>query len=173
MAKVLRERSRSYRQHSDGQAGFLLALPAILWMLLFFVLPLIIVLNMSLLTTVRGGGERPYTTESYSDVFDGFYEVDEIQQGLDDLRASESFAESREIVGEIFQADNPYSRVVIRSIGIAFTTTIICLIVGYPLAYFIGTRHSSAARSFTLIFGHFAVLDQLLGKDVCMAGDVG
>ncbi|MEL7234804.1 MAG: ABC transporter permease, partial [Chloroflexota bacterium] len=41
-------------------------------------------------------------------------------------------------------------RVFLRSIRIALTSTVICLILGYPLGYYISTRKSQAMRSFAL-----------------------
>lgn len=103
------------RQLGKRTAGFLMAFPAIFWMVFFFLLPLIIVLIYSFLTPARGGGTLPLTTDAYTDVF-----------------------------------GNIYFRVVLRSIFIAFVTTVICLLVGYPLGFFISTRKSSMMRNLTL-----------------------
>lgn len=95
--------------------GFLLALPAILWLAIFFVLPLAIVLVVSFMTRGTGGGAiLPFTIEHYERVF------------------------------------NVFDVVFIRSVRIAFLTTVICLLVGYPLAFFIKTRQSSLLRQFAL-----------------------
>lgn len=95
--------------------GVLTALPAGLWLLLFFILPLVFVLVVSFLTRGRGGqGVLPFTLENYERVFDVFLGV--IQ----------------------------------RSLWVALLTTIICLIVGYPLAFFISTRKDPRMRSLTL-----------------------
>lgn len=96
-------------------SGFLLALPAILWLGLFFILPLIIVLIISFLSRGTGGAaELPFTFSHYDRVFTVFDSV---------LR---------------------------RSVWIAFLTTVICLIVGYPLAFFIKTRRTTLGRQFAL-----------------------
>ncbi len=100
-----RERSR----------GVLTALPAAIWLTIFFVLPLIIVLLVSFLTRGRGGiGDFPLTLANYERVFDVFIGV--IQ----------------------------------NSLWIALLTTIICLLVGYPLAFFISTRKDPRVSSFAL-----------------------
>lgn len=102
-------------QEGSKAGGFLLALPAILWLGLFFLLPLIIVLVFSFLT--RGAGNQPilpFTLDNYSRVFDTFWIV------------------------------------IWRSVSIAFVTTVICLIAGYPLAYFIVRRKSQFGKQFAL-----------------------
>jgi len=101
---------------TDSKAGgFLLALPAILWLGLFFLLPLVIVLVFSFLT--RGQGNQavlPFTFAQYSRVFDTFWVVMQ------------------------------------RSINVALITTVICLIAGYPLAYFIVRRKTNLGKQFAL-----------------------
>jgi len=96
--------------------GFFLALPATLWLLLFFLLPLVIVLVVSFMTRgPRGTLILPLTLEPYQDVF-----------------------------GPV------YFPVIVRSVWIAFLTTAVCLIVGYPLGFFISTRQSARMRNITL-----------------------
>lgn len=100
-------------QDARGKLGsFLLAVPAIVWLGLFFILPLIIVLIISFLTRGSGGSVAlPLTTAAYERVFDVF------------------------------------SPVLLRSIRIAAVTTVICLLVGFPMAYFIKTRKRAWVRS--------------------------
>lgn len=133
-----------------GLNGFWLAFPAIFWMIFFFILPVLIVLFMSFLTRTRSGGDLPLTFEPYVDVFGEFYELDEIQEGFEDFELAETNAERREVIGEIIEPDNPYSRTLVRSLWIATVSTVICLLIGYPLGFFISTRRSSAMRSITL-----------------------
>jgi spermidine/putrescine transport system permease protein len=100
----------------DGR-GFLLALPAIFWLGLFFVIPLFTIIVISFMT--RGGGgvaEMPLTTEHYERTFGVF------------------------------------SIVLIRSIRIATITTFICLLIGYPLAFFISTRKNRTFQNLCLFF---------------------
>lgn len=100
----------SFRNTQLG--GFLLALPAIFWLSIFFILPLVIVLVVSFMS--RGGAGvpmLPLTLEHYERSFDVF------------------------------------SPVLLRSMWIAVLTTVVCLVVGYPLAFFISTRRSAVVRS--------------------------
>lgn len=95
--------------------GVFLALPTILWLVIFFVLPLAVVLVFSFMSRGRGGvAIMPFTLEHYQRTFGVFFII--LQ----------------------------------RSIGLAALTTIVCLIVGYPLAFFISTRRRRIVQQITL-----------------------
>jgi len=94
------ERARSRR-------GFLLGLPAVLYLLVFFVIPLGIVVAYSFATRTRTG--RTELTDWNIDAYG---------------RLGESVVRA----------------VAFRSLWIAAVSTIICLVLAYPLAYFISTR---------------------------------
>jgi spermidine/putrescine transport system permease protein len=97
------------------QNGFLLALPAVLWLILFFLLPVFIVFIVSFLSRGRGGvGELPLTLANYERVI------------------------------------NVFGPILTDSVWIAFVTTVICLLVGYPLAFFISTRKDPRMRTLAL-----------------------
>lgn len=102
----------------EKKKGLLLAIPAILWLGFFFLLPLLIVLVISFLTRGRTEFIEPtFTLENYE---------------------------------AALRFNGPYFRVFMKSIGIALVTTAICLVAGYPLAFFISTRKSKAMQSFVL-----------------------
>ncbi len=91
------------RERSERRRGFLLALPSFAYMVLFFAVPLIIVLIYSFATRTSTG------STSLSD------------WNLDAYRK----------LGE------PIVRnVVVRSVILALVTTVICLVVAYPFAWF-------------------------------------
>ncbi|MDZ4769651.1 MAG: ABC transporter permease [Chloroflexota bacterium] len=91
--------------------GLLTALPGILWLGLFFFVPIVVVFGVSFLTRGRGGaGNLPFTFANYARVFDVF------------------------------------SGVILDSIWIALLNTIICLAIGYPLAFWIATRRTNWVR---------------------------
>jgi len=91
--------------------GVATALLAIVWLGLFFFLPLLIVFGVSFLTRGRSGlGTLPFTFANYTRVFDVF------------------------------------SGIILDSIGIAFVNTVICLVIGYPLAFWIATRKRQWVR---------------------------
>lgn len=82
--------------------------PGVFWLLLFFNVPLLIVLFISLVERGRAGGIRlppVYTLKNYADVFDPLY---------------------LGILG--------------HSLRIGLIVTGLCLLLGYPLAYFVAQR---------------------------------
>lgn len=83
-----------------------LVFPSLFWLVVFFLIPLLLVLAISFGQRGTYGGVRwDLTLENYTRFFDPLY-----------------------------------LRIFGRTIVIALTTTVICLLVGYPLAYFIATR---------------------------------
>ncbi len=96
--------------------GSWLAAPAWLWMVLFFVFPLLIVFAYSFLSKGDYGGvAAPVTAASYV-------------RFLDPL----------------------YLRILLRSMVMAGLTAMVCLAMGYPLAYYIAVR--GGRRKNTLLF---------------------
>src|SRR3972149_260052 len=129
------------RRHRQLRLGALLA-PGALWMLLFFNLPLIIVLFISLVARGRAGGIRlppVFTLESYRQFFDPLY------------------------LG-----------IFLHSLRIGVIVTVICVLLGYPLAFFITQRHPRWRDTLLLLvmipfWTNFLVrtyaLKQVLGAD--------
>jgi spermidine/putrescine transport system permease protein len=109
-------------RRKEKSRGFTLAFPAIFWMVFFFILPVFIVLAISFMTPIPSGagGQLPLTLQFYGDAFD------------------------------FFKQHPVYSTVIIRSIWISLLTTFVCLLLGYPLAFFISTRRNPAMRQITL-----------------------
>lgn len=101
----------------ESRVGFLLGLPALVYLLVFFVVPLGIVVAYSFATRSRTGSTelRDWNTRAYE------------RLGDDIVRT-----------------------VAIRSLWIALLTTVLCLLLAYPLAYFISTR-SPALRNALLV----------------------
>ncbi|MDL1901121.1 ABC transporter permease [Anaerolineae bacterium CFX9] len=103
------------RERTRGRA---LAVPAIIWLVFFFIAPLLIVAFISFLTRPASVAilyDFPFTLEAYSSAF-----------------------------------NNIYGSILWRSVVIAFVTTIICLLMGYPLAFYISTRKNKRVQSFAL-----------------------
>ncbi len=105
----------------------LLAMPGTLWILLFFFLPLLFILGISFLSRgTYGQVELPATIENYKRFF-GW--------GL-------------------FGFDPLYPRIIGRSLALGFLTTLLCLLAGLPLAFFIAglsPRFKSAALTLVII----------------------
>ena len=91
----------------ERRRGVLYALPAYLYLFVFFAVPFAIVVVYSFATRTRTGGTAlsGWNLDSYQ-------------------RLGEA------IVREVL----------VRSVGLAVLTTVICLVLAYPLAYFISTR---------------------------------
>lgn len=99
---------------SQGAQALALLLPALVWLGVFFVVPLFIVVGVSFASKVSGGG------------------VTWNNLNFDSYRA----------LGTNFagQFDPLYINIFIRSIWFALLTTVLCLLVGYPFAFFIARR---------------------------------
>ncbi len=103
----------NYREKVRGR---LLAVPALLWLTIFFLFPLLIIIFVSFLTLgPRSSVVFPLTLNNYRTIF-----------------------------------NNIYFPVILNSIWIALLTTIICLLAGYPLAFFISTRKSKQTQQLAL-----------------------
>jgi spermidine/putrescine transport system permease protein len=111
-----------YMKDRDRRQGIFLAMPAVVWLGIFFVLPVLIVFAISFMTpTLAGdGGQLPLTLNQYGDALD-FWKVRPI-----------------------------YSVIILRSVWISLLTTIVCLLMGYPLSFFIATRKNQYVRQFTM-----------------------
>lgn len=109
--------NRRRKPADERSRGGLLALPAAVWLGIFFVLPLLIVAVISFLSRGRAGVQytTPTTLENYADMLGGVY-----------------------------------FPVFTNSMVIAALTTVICLVVGYPLAFFIATRKNRLMQNLSL-----------------------
>jgi len=103
---------------SESRRGFLMALPAYAFLVVFFAIPLGIVFVFSFATRNRFGGTdlSGWNLEAYQKL------------------------------GEPIVRD-----ILFRSLWIAILTTLICLVIGYPFAYFLATRRP-ISRNLMLVF---------------------
>ena len=92
-----------------------LAVPATVWLVLFFLLPLVFVAVASFMSRGTGGAPvPPVTLDQYERTFTVF------------------------------------GPVIVRSVNVALVTTALCLLLGYPLAFFISRRRDPRVRLFLL-----------------------
>lgn len=94
-------------RRAEARRGFLLALPSYAYLVLFFAVPLAIVVMYSFATRNRFGGT---TLADWN--FDSYRKL----------------------------GDDLVRTIALRSLVFALLTTAVCLLFGYPLAYFIATR---------------------------------
>ena len=105
-------------ERNKRRRGLLMALPAYVYLILFFAMPLLIVVVYSFATRNRFGGTdlSGWNLEAYAKL------------------------------GEPIVRD-----ILFRSLWLAILTTVICLILAYPFAYFLATR-SPTVRNLMLVF---------------------
>lgn len=105
-------------ERNRRRQGFLMALPAYAYLIVFFAFPLIIVVVYSFATRNRFGGTdlSGWNVEAY------------------------------EKLGDPIVRD-----ILLRSLSLAIITTVICLLVAYPFAYFLATRRP-VVRNLMLVF---------------------
>ena len=102
---------------AEARRGFLMALPAYLYLILLFAVPLIIVSVYSFAARSRTG--QPELSNWNLDSY-------------------------RRLGSDLVQT------IAVRSLWLALITTVICLVLGYPFAYFIATRRA-AVRNILLV----------------------
>ncbi|MDI9347610.1 MAG: ABC transporter permease subunit [Methylacidiphilales bacterium] len=111
-----------------------ISLPMI-WGALFLLIPLIIVIKISLAKSVIG--RPPYTA---------LYEIVDSYRFILNLDFSNYFF----LLKDGLSTDNIYIQAYLNSLNIAFFSTILCLVIGYPIAYYIA-RSSLAKRNLLLM----------------------
>ncbi len=113
---------RWLRRHGFRGRGFVIAIPY-LWLLLFFVIPFVIVLKISFSETLLG--IPPYAP---------------LWQWVSD----QAVAIKLNLANFMFLfEDRLYYSAYLNSVKIAFFSTLLCLLIGYPMAY--GMARASAA----------------------------
>jgi spermidine/putrescine transport system permease protein len=112
------------RKRSGAQA-FGLLLPSLIFLGVFFVVPLFIVVAVSFATRSEYGGVQwsNFNLDSYKALFTNF-------------------------AGNF---DPLYINIFVRSIWFALLTTVLCLLVGYPFAYFIARRSEKRRAALLLL----------------------
>ena len=110
--------SSSSSGHAPWGSRLVILIPA-LWLALFFLVPFLIVLKISLSQTAVA--QPPYVP--VLDLASGW-------QGVRDFATALSSANYTLLV-----SDNLYVTSYLRSLGIAATSTLILLLIGYPIAY--------------------------------------
>lgn len=100
------ETARALRRRDRLRLNLLLQ-PGLLYLIVFFVLPLVVIVFYSFLTPGKTGSvQLPFTLQNYVDLF----------------------------------TERGYVNAYVRSIWIGVVTTLICLLIGYPLALYIVQR---------------------------------
>ena len=104
------------------------ATPAIVWLLLFFVLPFYVILSVAF-----GGLDQIFLTAT--PVYNPLHWT---------------FGPFREVVSGLVTTDTIYQVTFVRTLVYVGIATALCLLIGYPVAYFIA-RHAGRAKTFFLV----------------------
>ena len=95
----------------------LFLLPSVAWLIIFFVVPILLVLIFSFFERgIYGGVEYNFTTKNFLLIF-----------------------------------DNLYYKTIVRTFLVALLNASLCLLAGYPLAFYISTRSNSNLKNVLLI----------------------
>lgn len=120
MLKQLRE--------NKSMQGTLLALPTTIWLFVFLIIPLILTMVVSFGRRSADGGVI------YTFTFDNYVRLSGISTDCPD--------------GSATCFDPIYVQILLRSLSLAFNTTLIVILMAYPLAYFIARAHPKRRNTF-------------------------
>jgi spermidine/putrescine transport system permease protein len=102
----------------EAKRNFFLSLPALLVVSLFGAVPLLLIVVYSFLKAAPYGGVQwIFSTDAYL-----------------------NFLFQRDIFDDTLQFSSDFLMIYLRSLGFALITTVFCLCVGFPTAYFMATR---------------------------------
>ncbi|WP_237154938.1 ABC transporter permease [Oryzibacter oryziterrae] len=121
--------SLALREKAERRRSRLLTLPAVLVITIFGILPLLVIVAFSFMSPgAYGGVEPPFTLEAYV-----------------------SFLFSRDIFDDTLTFTPDYVLIYLRSLTFALGTTFVCLLLGFPTAYFMVTRPVESRKWWLLL----------------------
>lgn len=126
------------------------AVPYLVWMIVFILVPLVLIGVFAFTTTVKVDSEgNVLTTEEYDDyVSELIAEYDESGEDYDltEILADEGITEKTVFTLAHIMEVSKYSSVLINSAWLALIATAICLVIAYPLAYMISRMRESRQK---------------------------
>ncbi len=117
-------------RESKSWPGTLLASPAMLWMIVLLIIPLILIVITSF------GRRDPDGNVIYTFTLDNYIRLAGLETNCTD--------------GAATCFNSLYLEILARSVGLALATTILTIVLGYPLAYYVA--RAPARRRNTLLF---------------------
>ena len=142
MTSLLLKRIKNFR---PGQ-GLVVGVPYV-WLLLLFLIPFAIVLKISF-------AEQALAIPPYTPLYTVDGDMGRVNVALSYINYSDIF---RDFFGSLWQmfkggrGDNIYLLTYWLSIKTALTTTIICLLLGYPIAYYIARSEQKKQNALILV----------------------
>ncbi len=126
------------------------AVPYLVWMIVFILVPLVLIGVFAFTTKVQVDSEgNVLTTEEYDTyVSDLIAEYDEIGEDYDinEILANDDITEKTIFTLAHIMEVSKYSSVLINSAWLALIATAICLVIAYPLAYMISRMRESRQK---------------------------
>lgn len=127
----------------------ILAFPYLIWMAVFIIIPLILIAVFACTTTITvdADGNR-LSEEDVLNIREEYYEAygDEADTLLEDV-----ILEKKVFTWENLLGVSTYMPTLINSIWLALIATVICLLLGYPVAYIISRMHYSKQRMMVML----------------------
>ncbi len=127
----------------------ILAFPYFLWMAVFIIIPLILIAVFACTTTITVDADGNRLSEE---------DVLSIKEEYTEIYGEEAAAELEKVIFEktVFTWNNlfgvsKYMPTLINSIWLALIATVICLLLGYPVAYIISRMHYSKQRVMVML----------------------
>ncbi len=126
----------------------LAAFPYLLWMAVFIIVPLALIVVFAFTTTVTVDVDgNILTAEEITEVQDAFWEEYGEDADIAELGLSEKTVFTLQNILDV----SKYMNTLLNSIWLALIATVICLVLAYPVAYFISRLHFTKQKMMLML----------------------
>ena len=126
----------------------LAAFPYLLWMAVFIIVPLALIVVFAFTTTVTVDADgNILTAEEITEVQDAFWEEYGEDADIAELGLSEKTVFTLQNILDV----SKYMNTLLNSIWLALIATVICLVLAYPVAYFISRLHFTKQKMMLML----------------------
>ena len=126
-----------------------LAFPYLIWMALFVIIPLILIAVFACTTTITVDADGNRLSEEEIESIEAEYE-EEYGDAADEM-LEEVFFEKTVFTWDNLLLTSNYMPTLINSIWLALIATLICLVLGYPVAYLISRMNFSKQKIMVML----------------------
>ncbi len=119
----------------------LAATPYLVWMIVFMVVPLALIVVFAFTTTVPCDAEGNVLTEEEAYLIEEEEALYWEEQGIPEEEQISQVSEKTIFTMQNILEVNKYMPTMLSSVWMALLATVICLLIGYPLAYMISRMH--------------------------------